>query len=49
MTGGGNYVGLDVKIVNRGYIKIGRNVIVRPSTCIYANENKSIVNLTIVR
>ena len=43
--GGGNYVGLDVKIVNRGYIKIGRNVIVRPSTCIYANENKSIVNL----
>lgn len=45
-SGGQNYIGLDVKIVNRGCIKVGSNVIVRPSTCIYANEKKSIVCLS---
>ena len=44
--GGANYIGFDVKIVNRGLIKLGSNVIVRPSTCIYANENRSLVCLS---
>ena len=41
--GGACYVGLSVKIVNRGCIKFGSNVTVRPSTCIYANGTKSMV------
>lgn len=44
--GGANYIGFDVKIVNRGCIKFGSNVTVRPSTCIYANETKSLVCLS---
>lgn len=44
--GGASYIGLGVKIVNRGCIKFGSNVIVRPSTCIYANGTKSMVCLS---
>ena len=44
--GGASYIGLGVKIVNRGCIKFGSNVIVRPSTCIYANETKSLICLS---
>lgn len=34
---GGNYIGLDVKIVNRGKIVFGKDVIIRPSTGLYTN------------
>ena len=44
--GGASYIGLGVKIVNRGCIKFGSKVIVRPSTCIYANGTKSMVCLS---
>lgn len=43
-SGGANYIGLDVKFVNRGKISIGSNVIIRPSSCIYANGCKSVVS-----
>ena len=35
--GGASYIGLDVKIVNRGKIVFGENVIIRPSTGLYTN------------
>ena len=35
--GGANYIGLNVKIVNRGQIVFGKNVIIRPSTGLYTN------------
>ena len=38
--GGGNYIGLDVKIVNCGEIRLGNNVIIRPSTGLYTNPGK---------
>lgn len=38
---GGGYIGLDVKFVNRGKITLGNNVIIRPSTCIFANNGDS--------
>ena len=44
-SGGANYIGLDVKIVNRGKISLGNNVIIRPSTCVYANIDKSVVSV----
>lgn len=34
---GASYIGLDVKIVNRGQIVFGENVIIRPSTGLYTN------------
>lgn len=34
---GASYIGLDVKIVNRGQIVLGKNVIIRPSTGLYTN------------
>lgn len=43
-NGGGNYIGFDVKFVNRGKISLGSNVIIRPSSCIYANGYKSVVS-----
>lgn len=41
--GGANYIGLDVKFVNRGCITVGNNVIIRPSSCVYANMSNSVV------
>lgn len=35
------YIGLNVKVVNRGHIKLEENVIIRPLTHIYANAEKS--------
>ena len=35
--GGACYIGLDVKVFNQGIITIGNNVIIRPSTGLYAN------------
>lgn len=43
-SGGANYIGFDVKFVNRGKISLGDNVIIRPSSCVYANGSKSIVS-----
>jgi acetyltransferase-like isoleucine patch superfamily enzyme len=43
MVGGGNYIGLDVKFVNRGKISLGSNVIIRPSSCIFANNEDSCI------
>lgn len=43
-SGGQNYIGLDVKFVNRGKITLGNNVIIRPSTCVYANDRNSVVS-----
>lgn len=40
-SGGQNYIGLDVKIVNRGLISLGTSVIIRPSTRIYAGNSRS--------
>lgn len=37
--GGQDYIGVNVKIVNRGNMKFGRNVIVRPSTGLYTNPS----------
>ena len=39
--GGANYIGLDVKIVNRGQIVFGKNVIIRPSTGLYVSSHPS--------
>ena len=43
-SGGANYIGLDVKFVNRGMISLGDNVIIRPSTCVYANMENSVIS-----
>lgn len=40
-SGGGNYVGFDVKFVNRGTITLGDSVIIRPSTRVYAGSSNS--------
>lgn len=42
--GGGNYIGINVKFVNRGHITLGNNVIIRPSSYVYANGTDSIVS-----
>lgn len=42
-SGGANYIGLHVKFINRGRISLGDNVIIRPSSCIYANGKMSVV------
>lgn len=42
--GKGNYIGIDVKFVNRGNITTGDNVIIRPSSFVYANTPNSIVS-----
>lgn len=42
--GGGNYINMNVKFVNRGTIILGNDVTVRPSTCVYANNGRSIVS-----
>lgn len=39
-SGGQNYIGLDVKIVNMGKMSLGNNVIIRPSTGLYTNPTK---------
>lgn len=44
-SGGGDYIGLDVKFVNRGIISLGDSVIIRPSTRVYAGNSKSLVSL----
>ena len=36
-SGGVNYIGIDVKVVNRGKILLGNKVIIRPSTGLYTN------------
>ncbi len=38
---GGNYIGLDVKFVNRGKITLGYDVTIRPSTCVFTNNADS--------
>ena len=43
-SGGANYIGLDVKFVNRGIISLGDSVIIRPSTRVYAGNSKSLVS-----
>lgn len=43
-SGGANYIGLDVKFVNRGTITLGNFVIIRPSTRIYASNAQSLVS-----
>ena len=43
-SGGVNYIGLDVKFVNRGTITLGRSVIIRPSTRVYAGNSQSLVS-----
>lgn len=43
-SGGGNYVGINVKFVNRGTIVLGKNVIIRPSSRIYAANSQSHVS-----
>lgn len=40
---GKNYIGFDVKFVNRGIIKLGDSVIIRPSTRVYAGNSHSLV------
>lgn len=42
--GGGNYIGIDVKFVNRGTVILGRSVIIRPSTRVYAGNSQSLVS-----
>lgn len=43
LAGGGSYIGVDVKLVNRGKIKVFKNVIIRPSSHIYAGSKTSII------
>lgn len=43
-SGGANYIGLDVKFVNRGIITLGNSVIIRPSTRVYAGNSQSFVS-----
>lgn len=43
-SGGANYIGLNVKFVNRGRIVLGCNVIIRPSTRVYAGNSQSLVS-----
>ena len=45
MLGGGNYIGVDVRFVNRGEIAIYGNVILRPSSHFYTNTSKSIMEI----
>lgn len=42
--GGENYIGFDVKFVNRGTVTLGRSVIIRPSTRVYAGNSQSLVS-----
>lgn len=44
VCGGGIYIGLDVKFVNRGTITLGDSVIIRPSTRVYAGNPQSLVS-----
>lgn len=44
IRGGGNYIGFDVKFVNRGTVTLGRSVIIRPSTRVYAGNSQSLVS-----
>lgn len=37
ISGGACYIGFNVKIVNRGLMDLGKNVIIRPSTGLYTN------------
>lgn len=41
LIGGGNYIGVNVKFINRGTIRLYGNVIIRPSSHIYTNTNDS--------
>lgn len=43
-SGGANYIGFDVKFVNRGIITLGNSVIIRPSTRVYAGNSQSMVS-----
>ena len=43
-SGGANYIGFDVKFVNRGTITLGNSVIIRPSTRVYAGNAQSLVS-----
>lgn len=42
-VGGQNYIGLNVKIVNRGKMLLGNNVIIRPSSGLYTNPGITLV------
>lgn len=44
LNSGGNYIGIDVKFVNRGTVILGRSVIIRPSTRVYAGNSQSLVS-----
>ena len=39
----GGYIGFDVKIVNRGKIVLYKGVIIRPSSHVYAGNNRSVI------
>ena len=44
-VGGGNYIGMSVKFVNRGKIVIYGNAILRPSSHFYTNTSNSIMDI----
>lgn len=41
LIGGGNYIGINVKFVNRGSIELKNHVTIRPSTHVYSNSPES--------
>lgn len=45
LVGGGNYIGMDVKFVNRGKVELRGNVTIRPSSHLYANVHGSEITL----
>lgn len=44
-SGGQNYIGFDVKFVNRGTITLDNSAIIRPSTRVYAGNSRSLIIL----
>lgn len=45
MRWGGNYIGMNIKFVNRGKISLYGNVILRPSSHYYANTPESLIEI----
>ena len=43
-SGGANYIGLNVKFVNKGIITLGNSVTIRPSTRVYAGNSRSLIS-----
>ena len=44
LGGGANYIGLNVKFVNKGIITLGNSVTIRPSTRVYAGNSRSLIS-----